>query len=142
MEESNSECKVVFCKINTNNNYGYLEISQGEFEMNDANSAALSTRQQSLQLNTIGVSELLEILPAGFRDFRAAPTFGLFFSGIYTVGGWVLILLLLYFEMSYLVYPLAAGFALIASFIACVFYIVSKRLEDEQPLSWGQFLVK
>lgn len=77
----------------------------------------------------------------GLRDFSSAPLYGLFFSGIYTVGGWLLILLLLYFDLPALVYPLAAGFALIAPFIASGFYVVSRQLEmsanGSAALSWG-----
>lgn len=76
----------------------------------------------------------------GLRDFSAAPLYGLFFSGIYAIGGWLLILLLLYFDLPSLVYPLAAGFALIAPFIASGFYVVSKQLELNQTLSWGSVL--
>jgi len=105
--------------------------------MNDTGKVTRPAHAQPLQLNTVGVSDLLDVLGAGLRDFKAAPVYGLFFSGIYAAGGWMLILLLLQFEMTYLVYPLAAGFALIAPFIASGFYVVSQRLEENQPLSWG-----
>lgn len=93
-------------------------------------------------VNQVGLSDLLECLGMGLRDFRAAPVYGLFFSGIYTVGGWFLILLLLLFNLPALVYPLTAGFALIAPFIASGFYVVSYRLElvnagQTDALSWG-----
>lgn len=91
-------------------------------------------------INTVSVSDLLEVIALGLRDFKTAPLYGLFFAGIYTVGGWLLILLLLYFDLPYLVYPLAAGFALIAPFIASGFYVVSQRLESGKgvgdSLSW------
>ncbi|MCG8544892.1 MAG: DUF2189 domain-containing protein [Alphaproteobacteria bacterium] len=84
--------------------------------------------------------EILEILAAGLRDFRAAPLYGLTVAGIYTAGGWFLILLLLHFDLPHLIYPLAAGFALIAPFIAAAFYAVSRSLERHEPLSWGHIL--
>lgn len=87
---------------------------------------------------SITKSDILEILGAGLRDFRAAPLYGLGVSGIYTVGGWMLILLLVEFDLPFLVYPLAAGFALIAPFIATAFYAVSRSLERGEPLSWRQ----
>ena len=83
------------------------------------------------------LGDLLEVLGLGLRDFRAAPFYGLFFSGTYTVGGWLLILLLLEFDLPFLVYPLAAGFALIAPFIASGFYVISHQLEKGEPLSWS-----
>ncbi len=92
-------------------------------------------------VNKVSVDDVLEVLAIGFRDFRTAPQYGLFFSGIYTVGGWLLILLLVRFDLPFLVYPLAAGFALIAPFIASGFYVVSRGLEPgglgaDQRLSW------
>jgi len=80
--------------------------------------------------------DLLEAMAAGLRDFRAAPRYDLAFGSIHTVGGWVLILLLLEFDLPFLVYPLAAGFALIAPFVAGSFYAISRSLERGEPLSW------
>lgn len=90
-------------------------------------------------VNKISFNDLLEVLGKGLKDFRTAPLYGLFFSSIYALGGWLLILLLLYFDLPYLIYPLAAGFALIAPFIASGFYVVSQRLESsgDQTLSWS-----
>jgi uncharacterized membrane protein len=80
--------------------------------------------------------DILEILAAGLRDFRAAPLYGLGVASIYTVGGWILILLLVQFDLPYLVYPLAAGFAFIAPFVSTAFYAISRCLEQNEPLSW------
>jgi uncharacterized membrane protein len=105
-------------------------------------SAPKGKRPPPPQVNKVGVNDLIDVLGLGLRDFRSAPAYDLFFAGIYAVGGWVLILLLVLFDLPYLVYPLAAGFALIAPFIASGFYVVSQRLEtppkDGGPaLSWG-----
>lgn len=92
------------------------------------------------EVNAVGINDLIEVLALGLRDFRTAMRYDLFFAAIYAVGGWVLVLMLMAFDLPYLVYPLAAGFALIAPFIASGFYIVSKRLEtppaDGPVLSW------
>ncbi len=85
----------------------------------------------------VTINDLLEVLGAGLRDFRAAPFYGLAVGGIYMLGGWVLFLLLMRFDLPFLVYPLAAGFALIAPFIATAFYAISHRLERKEILSWG-----
>ena len=102
-------------------------------------SPATATRRRSQfpTVNTIDINDLMEVMAAGLQDFRTAPAYGLFFGGIYTLGGWFLILLLLYFDLPYLVYPLAAGFALIAPFIASGFYVVSQHLEEGKELSWS-----
>ncbi|MEM7774314.1 MAG: DUF2189 domain-containing protein [Pseudomonadota bacterium] len=84
----------------------------------------------------VGVQDLVEVFMAGIRDFRAAPQYGLFFGGIYAVLGWVLTIMLLIFELYYLVYPVAMGFALVAPFASVGFYSVSDFLEQGKPLSW------
>ena len=86
----------------------------------------------------ITTTDILDILAAGLRDFRAAPLFSLAIAGIYTVGGWLLVLLLVLFDLPYLVYPLAVGFAIIAPFVAVAFYAISRSLENGEQLSWGR----
>jgi len=87
------------------------------------------TENSHTEVQTVNTDDLLEVLALGFRDFRAAPIYGLAFSGIYVFGGWLLILMLVALDLPFLVYPLAAGFALIAPFVASGFYVVSSQLE-------------
>ncbi len=94
-------------------------------------------QKNQTEIQTVTVEDLLDIIALGLRDFKAAPFYGLFFSGIYTVGGWLLILMLIELDLPFLVYPLAAGFALIAPFIASGFYVISSQLEKSEPLSWS-----
>lgn len=84
----------------------------------------------------ITFEDLIEVTAAGINDFRSAPKYGLFFGGMYAVAGWVLLLMLWLFELYYLVYPIAMGFALIAPFASVGFYSVSDFLEKGKPLSW------
>lgn len=74
-------------------------------------------------------SDIREAMRDGWADFRAAPLPGLFFGGVYAAGGLLMTLLVTRLGASYLVYPLAAGFALIAPFVACGLYEVS-RMRD------------
>lgn len=76
----------------------------------------------------------------GLADFRAAPAFGLFFGGVYAVGGVALVLLVSALHLGYLAYPLAAGFALIGPFVAVGLYEVSRRRDVGAPLRWGEVL--
>ena len=85
----------------------------------------------------VGLDDLLEVLGAGLRDFRAAAPYDLGVAAIYSLGGWLLIALLFYFDLHYLVYPLAAGFALVAPFIAAAFYAVSRSLDRGEPVTWA-----
>ena len=106
-------------------------------ETTESVQASTGTPEHGPAILSVATSDILEILAAGLRDFRAALFYDLCIAGIYTVGGWVLILLLLQFDLPYLVYPLAAGFALIAPFIAAAFYASSRSIERDEPLSWG-----
>jgi uncharacterized membrane protein len=85
----------------------------------------------------IGTADIAEALTLGLRDFQARPLYGLAFGLIYVLGGIAILLCLTAFGMVYLVYPLAAGFALIGPFVAIGLYEVSRRRETGQPLSIG-----
>jgi len=78
--------------------------------------------------------DLADVLRLGWRDFRAAPVFGLFFGGFYAVAGLLLVLL----DGGTVSWTLATslGFPLIAPFAAIGLYDVSRRLEAGQPLEW------
>ncbi len=89
---------------------------------------------------TVTPLELLDLLGAALRDFRVAALYDLVLGGIYAVGGWVLIVLLVWLDLPFLVYPLAAGFALIAPFVAASFYAVSRILERGETLTWPGIL--
>ncbi len=81
--------------------------------------------------------DIVDSLGAALRDFRAAPFYDLVLGGLFAVGGWALILLLLGLHLPFLVYPLAAGFALIAPFGAAAFYAISRILERGEGVTWG-----
>lgn len=97
----------------------------------------LATINKWPEVKTITIEDLFEVVSAGWRDFRAAPKYGLFFGGMYAVVGWFLLVLLFMLGLNYLVYPIAMGFALIAPFASVGFYSVSDFLEKGKPLSWS-----
>ena len=105
-----------------------------------ASATPVETSARAPIVRTVGLGDILEAVADGLRDFRAAPLYGLFIGGVYTFGGWILILLLVQFGLPFLVYPLAAGFAFVAPFIATAFYAVSRSRERNEPLSWGKLL--
>lgn len=84
-------------------------------------------------------SVIAEVLAAGWRDFRRVPLIGLFFAAFYVVGGILLTLQLGNADKSYSIIPLAAGFPLLAPFLAVGLYEVSRRLEmrDDPDLKSG-----
>jgi uncharacterized membrane protein len=83
----------------------------------------------------IGVADVAEALVQGFRDFRSAPLYGLAIGALYAIGGILIVLSVTALGLSYLAYPLAAGFALIGPFAAVVLYEISRRLETGAPIS-------
>src|SRR6478752_167009 len=82
-------------------------------------------------------SDIAEALVEGLRDFQALPLYGLCFGTLYAAGGITIMLCLTAFGMVYLVYPLAAGFALLGPFVAIGLYEVSRRRERGEPVSLG-----
>jgi uncharacterized membrane protein len=91
-------------------------------------------------LRKITVADVADAITEGLRDFQAAPLYGLFFGAIYAFGGLFILAAATRGGMGYLVYPLAAGFALIGPFVATGLYEVSRRRECGEPLSFGAIL--
>ncbi len=85
----------------------------------------------------ISESVVVEALGKGLRDFQAVPFFGLLFGALYAIGGLAVVFSVTVLGMTYLAYPLAAGFALIGPFVAAGLYEVSRRREAGEPLAMG-----
>jgi uncharacterized membrane protein len=82
----------------------------------------------------VRLSDIADVLAKGSRDLARAPLASVAIASVYTLGGWLLAALLIGLKLSYLVYPLAMGFALIAPFVAVAFYEVARQLEaGERP---------
>lgn len=84
--------------------------------------------------------DLTAVLSLGWRDFKQAPQYGLFFGAVYAIGGWLLLAAIFHLKQSWMAYPLVIGFALVGPFIATGLYEVSRRLEAQQKLSWSGVL--
>jgi uncharacterized membrane protein len=85
-------------------------------------------------VRAVGADDISAALAAGLRDFRAAPTFGLLLGAVYVLGGNLLLWAAAASDLMFLVYPLAAGFALIAPFAAVGLYEASRRIEQGEPV--------
>ncbi|MFN3723838.1 MAG: DUF2189 domain-containing protein [Paracoccaceae bacterium] len=83
------------------------------------------------------LSDLRAALVAGWRDFLAAPLFGLVFSLVYVAAGWLITYALLAKGQVWWTIIAGAGFPILGPFIACGFYEVSRRLEVGQPLDFA-----
>lgn len=84
------------------------------------------------------LADLREVLAAGLRDFRQAPLYGLFFSAVYVLGGFLMIWL----GAGHVTWTLATslGFPLAAPFAAVGLYEVSRRLERAERLVFADIL--
>jgi uncharacterized membrane protein len=81
----------------------------------------------------ISPADLIDALAKGLNDFSAMPSHALFLCVIYPVIGIVLAAMTLGFAILPLLFPLAAGFALIGPFAAIGLYELSRRREAGLP---------
>lgn len=95
----------------------------------------------SLGAELLALSDLRAAMVAGWRDFRAFPQFGLFFGATYVAAG-LLIWAVLFKggQLAWLV-PAAAGFPLVAPFVAVGLYEVSRRRDAGLPIGWRTVLL-
>lgn len=84
----------------------------------------------------VNATDIAESLAQGLRDFQAAPLYGLLFGALYAAGGMAIVASVTALGISYLAYPLAAGFTLIGPYVAVGLYEVSRRREAGQATSF------
>jgi len=89
----------------------------------------------------IGVGEALAALREGFDDFRAMPSHLAFLAVFYVGAGIVLTSLSSFGGALQLVFPLAAGFALVGPFFAIGLYELSRRRELGLEVSYTDAFV-
>src|SRR5512133_262217 len=85
---------------------------------------------------TIGLADLKDALARGLADFSAIPTHAVFLCLIYPIVGLILARAILGYALLPLLFPLAAGFALVGPFAAVGFYELSRRRERGEEVSW------
>lgn len=78
----------------------------------------------------IGLGDLGYALRQGYSDFRAMPTHAVFLGIIYAAAGLLLARIVFGGNLFALLYPLAAGFALLGPFAAVGLYELSRRREE------------
>ena len=92
------------------------------------------------EIMLLDLGDLRAALTAGWADFRAAPLFGLFFSAVYVLGGWMIYWAMTTKGQIWWTIIAGAGFPILGPFIACGFYEVSRRLEQGMTLAWPEVL--
>lgn len=84
----------------------------------------------------IGPGDLKDALREGLDDFLAVPTHSLFLIAIYPTVGLLLFRLTFGYDMLPLIFPLAAGFALIGPLAMAGVYELSRRRQEGREASW------
>ncbi len=87
-------------------------------------------------IHLISVSDIRAALNEGWQDFRKAPVFGLFFAGIYVLGGLALWWLSRKTGEIYWLVIGVFGFPLLGPFAAVGLYEVSHLLEQGKRPDW------
>jgi len=93
-----------------------------------------------LTVRKITLSDLKEALARGLDDFLAMPSHAVFLCLIYPVVGFVIFRFALGANVLPLLFPLAAGFALIGPIAAIGLYEMSRRRETGLDVSWRHAL--
>jgi uncharacterized membrane protein len=106
----------------------------------DARPLAVPPQRIYPTVRAVSFADINDAWTQGVRDFRAAPSYGLAFGGLYAAGGIIVVLGAAALGLGYFAYPLAAAFALIGPFAAVGLYEVSLRQEAGLPLSWHAVL--
>ena len=92
------------------------------------------------EVRKIGLADLKDALARGIDDFRAMPSHAVFLCLIYPIVGFVLARWVLGANVLPLLFPLAAGFALIGPLAALGLYEMSRRREQGLDVSWHHAL--
>ena len=86
-------------------------------------------------IRTISLPDLHDALRRGWEDFKAVPSHAIILCIIYPVVGLLLARTVLGYSVLPLLFPLAAGFALLGPFAALGLYELSRRREQGLPAS-------
>jgi uncharacterized membrane protein len=84
----------------------------------------------------VGPADLADALRRGIADFAAMPSHVIFLCLIYPIVGIVLARLVLGADVLPMLFPLAAGFALVGPLAALGLYEISRRREKGLDVSW------
>jgi|SRR5581483_5277226 len=87
-------------------------------------------------IRRIGFEDLKEALRKGGDDFASIPSYAIFVGLIYPIIGIILARMAFGYAVLPMLFPLAAGFALIGPFAATGLYELSRRREQGLDIHW------
>jgi len=90
-----------------------------------------------IKVRAITTADLMDALKLGYEDFRAKPSHLLVLGLIYPLGAAVAAGVALGSNVLPLIFPVAAGLALMGPFAAIVLYEISRRREKGRDFGWG-----
>ena len=90
----------------------------------------------ALAVRKIGMADIKDALRRGVDDFLAMPSHAAFLCVIYPVVALVLARLTLGYDVLPMLFPLAAGFALLGPLAAIGLYELSRQREQGREASW------
>lgn len=102
--------------------------------------ASVLWRDGDPAVRSITTADVWQSLREGVDDFRAMPTHVVFACVIYPVVGILLARVIFGYGLLHLIYPMAAGFALLGPFVAIGLYELSRRREQHQDVSLSHAL--
>src|SRR5262245_22323437 len=110
-------------------------MAMQETTIHDTGGAAAATPPLP-RVRGIAPRDLADVLAKGFDDFWAMPSHVVFLSLIYPVAGILIAGATMGYNLVPLLYPMAAGFALIGPFAAIGLYELSRRREQGLDTAW------
>lgn len=96
----------------------------------------IEARRSIPHVRSLALSDLVDALRKGLDDFLAMPTHAIFLGLIYVVIGLALGRAMFGYDVFPLLYPAAAGFALLGPFAAVGLYELSRRREMGRDTNW------
>lgn len=89
-----------------------------------------------IEVRKITTADLKLALKAGYADFSARPTFGVFLILVYPLSALLFTLFLQGGDLPYLAFPVVAGFTLLGPVVSLALFELSRRREQGLELSW------
>lgn len=109
--------------------------------MSDADQRIACVVPKAPEIVEVNWGTIKAALGKGIADFRRAPRYGLFFGAFFAAGGLAILGFLNILNTLWLILPIMIGFPLIGPFAATGIYEVSRRLANNEPLSWKDVML-